>query len=175
MASLCALVCLGRKPRSVLEITEFGQGRFDRIYRLMQSCRVSIHDISRTGLPVRFNMPFELGLACGLRRHDGRHLYLILERQPHVLPRHLSDLKEIDPLVHDGKPRVLISCLLSALGAEHGNPSPPDVYAIWRQLMRVSREIKSHFARADVYARGPYLRLVAAAAQLAVNANLISR
>lgn len=62
-----SLVCLGQKPRSVIEIREQGDGRLRRIFDLMRACRVSIHDLSRVGRPARFNMPFELGLACALR------------------------------------------------------------------------------------------------------------
>src|SRR5438093_5118087 len=65
---ISALVALGRTPRCVLELPEMGQGRLVRILRLIQSCGVSIHDLSRVGLPVRFNMPFELGIAVALAR-----------------------------------------------------------------------------------------------------------
>jgi hypothetical protein len=42
--------------------------RLDQIKWLIQSCRYSIHDLSRcepNGEPPRFNMPFELGLDLG--------------------------------------------------------------------------------------------------------------
>ena len=38
---------------------EMGDGRQTRILDLMQSCSFSIHDLSRAGMPVRFNLPFE--------------------------------------------------------------------------------------------------------------------
>src|ERR1035441_2238158 len=63
VALIGVLVALGRIPRCVLEIPEMGNGRQARILDLMQSCSFSIHDLSRVGLPVRFNMPFELELA----------------------------------------------------------------------------------------------------------------
>ncbi len=61
------LVFLGQKPRCVLEVREKGDGRLIRILDLMRTCRMSVHDLSRTGTPVRFNMPFELGLASALK------------------------------------------------------------------------------------------------------------
>jgi len=58
------LVFLGQEPYCVLEVREKGEGRLARIIELIRNCRMSIHDLSRVGLPARFNMPFELGLAC---------------------------------------------------------------------------------------------------------------
>src|SRR2546421_6737362 len=65
-----ALVFLGQEPHCVLEVPEKGEGRLARIFDLMHSCRLSIHDLSRVGTPARFNMPFELGLACALKLAD---------------------------------------------------------------------------------------------------------
>ena len=72
VALISALVSLGRVPRCVLEIPEQGIGRLSRIFRLVRTCPVSVHDLSRVGQPVRFNMPFELGLAVALYRMEGR-------------------------------------------------------------------------------------------------------
>jgi len=61
------LIFLKQEPHCVLEVREQGDGRLSRIFELMRRCRQSIHDLSRAGTPARFNMPFELGLACALR------------------------------------------------------------------------------------------------------------
>src|SRR3989304_2500148 len=82
LALIATLVSIGRVPRSVLEVPDRGQGRLRRIMSLIESCRVSLHDLSRVGAPARFNMPFELGLASSLRLRDrgaGRHLVVLLE------------------------------------------------------------------------------------------------
>jgi len=55
VAQISILVSLGRIPRCVLEIPEEGQGRLHRILGLLQQCPVSIHDLSRVGLPARFS------------------------------------------------------------------------------------------------------------------------
>ena len=68
VAMISAIVAIGRTPRCVLEVPEQGDGRLTRVFNLMRSCSVSLHDLSRVGLPVRFNMPFELGVAFALRR-----------------------------------------------------------------------------------------------------------
>ena len=61
-------------PNSALDPSDAGQPRFDKILALIENCKYSIHDISRTeidpnhGLP-RFNVPFELGLDLGCKRY----------------------------------------------------------------------------------------------------------
>ena len=63
-------------PKSALDASDVGQPRFDKILDLIENCKYSIHDISRTeidpdyGLP-RFNVPFELGLDLGCKRYGG--------------------------------------------------------------------------------------------------------
>jgi len=69
---ISALVSLGRVPHCVLEVPDPGIGRLPRILRLIRSCPVSMRDLSRVGLPVRFNMPFELGIAVALSRIERR-------------------------------------------------------------------------------------------------------
>ena len=73
---VAALVSIGRQPHCALEISGGGKLRLNRIFQFMSRCRVSIHDLSHVGRPVRFNMPFELGIACALVRYRklGAHL-----------------------------------------------------------------------------------------------------
>ena len=63
---IASVVAVGRTPRCVLELTEYGSGRLTRLIHHIGSCSLSIHDRSRVGTPARFNMPFELGLAIGI-------------------------------------------------------------------------------------------------------------
>jgi hypothetical protein len=93
VALVAALVALGRKPRCVLELPALGRGRLSLIQEHMEGCRVSIHDMSRVGAPARFNMPFELGLACALAEYRGCHDLVILDRVPHRINVTLSDLR----------------------------------------------------------------------------------
>ena len=55
----------GLTPRCALEADNAVEPRFEKIVRIIKSCRFGIHVVSRTqlnaeGLP-RFNMPLELG------------------------------------------------------------------------------------------------------------------
>ncbi|MEA2327635.1 MAG: hypothetical protein QOE68_2594, partial [Thermoanaerobaculia bacterium] len=85
------LVFLGQKPRCVLEIREQGDGRLARILDLIRACRISVHDLSRVSTPVRFNMPFELGIACALKLlHPLEYEVLVLDTTPYRLDKTLS-------------------------------------------------------------------------------------
>ena len=99
------------KPRSALEISDAGQLRLDKIFGLIENCKYSIHDISRTeldsnyGLP-RFNMPFELGLDLGCRRYGKRRhaekTTLILDVDRYRYHRFISDIAGLDIEPHHG-------------------------------------------------------------------------
>ena len=71
LALIAGLCSFGLDPRAALECAS-GERRLDRIFKLMMTCRYSLHDLSRVeldlGLPPtpRFNMPFELGLMIAV-------------------------------------------------------------------------------------------------------------
>src|SRR6185295_5871203 len=173
VALISALVSLGRKPRCVLEIRERGQGRLSRLIGLLASSRISIHDLSRAGVPVRFNMPFELGLACALSAYGGEHDFIILEKEPHRLDRTLSDLKGQDPYIYEGKPRILISCILDALGNVGAEPDHLEVHRLWKNLWALAVSLKKQHGHRDLFHRLIFHKLVAAATDLACKAGFI--
>lgn len=173
VALIAALVSIGRKPRCVLELPAVGQGRLERIHDHLETCRVSVHDLSRIGTPVRFNMPFELGLACALRRQHGNHDFILLERKKYRLDRTLSDVKGIDPYIHNGRIKDMIVCVLNALGTEEGSPSPAVVERMARDLLKVTRELKRTAGSATVFSRHLFYQVVTAGASLAATAGLI--
>ena len=174
VALITTLVALGRTPRSVLEVPEQGDGRLARIFQLMRSCPVSIHDLSRAGKPARFNMPFELGVAVALARIYRNHDFIMLEAKRHRLQKTLSDLNGIDPGIHNGTVRGVISCILSHLGKPHGNPSLGQVEIIHRQLWKTVPFIKRAHGRTNIYSRAIFGELVEGAIQLAHKAGLIA-
>jgi len=73
----------------------------ERLFRLMQTCRCSIHDLSYTGTECRYNMPFELGIAYTLSRNDPDAVILVFEADKRNLLKTLTDLRGFDPKVHD--------------------------------------------------------------------------
>ena len=167
-----SLICLGLKPRSVLEIRESGQGRLARIYKLLQSCGASIHDLSRTGTPVRFNMPFELGLACSLRLRGTPHEIVVLDSTPHRLDRTLSDYKGRDPLIHSNRCDDLVSCTLDVFQAADG-PAPDSMRSAARFARRFAGDIKSQYRTATIFRPAAFRSLVGAATRHAVDKGFI--
>src|SRR5215213_6502999 len=98
VALVGTLIFLGQEPHCVLEVPEKGDGRLQRILDLMRQCRISVHDLSRVGAPVRFNMPFELGLACALKlEHPSIYDVFVLDAVEYRLDKTLSDYKGRDP------------------------------------------------------------------------------
>jgi hypothetical protein len=70
-ALVFAVRACGFRVRCALEMDDGGETRIDKLYRIIEESRYSIHDLSRTELdPVnalpRFNMPLELGIFLGL-------------------------------------------------------------------------------------------------------------
>jgi len=83
-----------------------GDRRLDRIIQLIQSCRYSIHDLSRVELSVspsatpRFNMPLELGMTITWQiLNPGQHTWFVCESEPYRLLRSASDLNGTDPYI----------------------------------------------------------------------------
>jgi hypothetical protein len=161
VALTSALVALGRVPRLTFQVPEVGEGRRSRIFQLLKSCPVSIHDLSSVGMPVRFNMPFELGLACALREQTRRHEFLVLEKRPHRLEKHLSDLNGIDPKIHGGTVRGAICAVLDVLKKPDGNPSADEVIRLDRVLMKLVPVLKKRHRTDELFNPRIYGELVA--------------
>lgn len=140
-----ALVVVNAEPVLTFDISEVGEGRLRRIMQAINGCGISIHDLSYAAcMPARFNMPFELGLACALRQQKGRHEFHILESRAHRLQHTLSDVNGIDPKVHHRQPKSAIRAVLLIINRRGGNPSTDDVNrlyeAIWRQYVPMLRQ-----------------------------------
>ena len=106
IAYICGISSFGFVPRTTLEIPG-GSRRLDRIFKLVQSCRFSVHDLSRVELDKkppatpRFNMPFELGLCVAWERIGKRkHTWFVYEGRNRRLAKSLSDLNGTDPHIH---------------------------------------------------------------------------
>src|ERR1700674_1398811 len=95
LAYICGISALGFVPRATLEIPG-GIRRLDRIFKLIQECRYSVHDLSRVELDVkrpptpRFNMPFELGLCVAWERIGrNKHTWFVFEGRARRLTKSL--------------------------------------------------------------------------------------
>lgn len=167
------LTFLEYKVHSVLEVRESGDGRLYRIYELMRVCRISLHDMSRIGAPVRFNMPFELGLACSLKLADpSMYEIVVLDSQPYRMDRRLSDYKGRDLYIHRGTVSGMITVLLDAF------QSPPiDVSRLrkaLRELRALAEKMKHDALAKTIFHPHLFFLLGKAAAKVATDYGLLA-
>lgn len=167
------LVFLGQEPHCVLEIHERGDGRLARIIALMRACRISMHELSRVGTPSRFNMPFELGLACAIKDHNPtKYDVFVLDSKAYRIDRTLSDYKGRDPLIHGGTCDGMVACLLDTFESRVGTP------AEFRQAARVLRQsaalMKRQLKSTSLFRPSLFRLLVAAATKIGRNRGFIA-
>ena len=106
------------EPKSAIEASDRGQPRLDKIVKLIESCKYSIHDLSLTeldpnhGFP-RFNVPFELGLDLGCKRYgklrQREKMTLILDVDRHRSRMFMSDIAGLDVEEHKGSVATAIT------------------------------------------------------------------
>lgn len=106
-----------------------GERRLDRILALIQSCRYSIHDLSRVELSVtppatpRFNMPLELGLTITWAKlHPRRHTWFLWASERRRVQKSVSDLDGTDPFVHVATVKGVLSKLRNAFVRPGASP-----------------------------------------------------
>jgi hypothetical protein len=133
IAYIVGLTELGLKPTATLAIPG-GEARLDRIFELIQTCRYSVHDLSRVQLsrtiPVtpRFNMPFELGMAVAWAKlHPERHTYIVSESMHRRAQKSLSDMAGTDFNIHGGTPSGVMRELCNAFVRQRQRPSVPQM------------------------------------------------
>lgn len=113
LAYIVGLTQLGLRVNAAISVPS--QGRLNTIIRLIEQSDSSIHDLSRietaSGIP-RFNMPVELGLAL-YRSYvtGGKHQVSIFETKRYRAQRSTSDVNGIDPQIHNGTPKGVMSGL----------------------------------------------------------------
>lgn len=169
-ATVFAVVACGFRPRSALEAGSSGDVRLDKIARLIKESSYSIHDISAVQLDAvnnlpRFNMPFELGIAVGLKKFGGRryssHSLLVLESNKYTYQKCLSDIAGQDAQAHDGRPAKLIELVRNWLRTESKHPGIPGGRIVADEFTRFDAMlpeicIKAGLTREDL----PYVELL---------------
>jgi hypothetical protein len=98
-----------------------GVRRLNRVLNLIQTCRYSIHDLSRVELSPtppatpRFNMPLELGMTIMWAEvHPDRHTWFLWEASSRRVQKSMSDLDGTDPYIHFGTVEGVMSELRNA-------------------------------------------------------------
>ena len=148
LAYIVGLTHLGLEPRATLGISGT-ERRLDRILALIQSCRYSIHDLSRVQLDrtppctPRFNMPFELGLTVTWAKlNPAQHSWFVFEARPRRVQKSLSDLDGSDPNIHDGTVGGVMREICNAfVRSRAARPAVPEMMRTYRGLSSKLNEI----------------------------------
>jgi hypothetical protein len=169
LALIAGLVRLGIRPRCVLEIPT-QKNRLSRIFKLIQSCGSSIHDLSRVELSdghPRFNMPFEAGLAVAWAQIAGnRHQWFLLEKEEYRLQRTLSDLNGFEVFTHGGTGRGLLAALPDMFLRREA-PRMSELLACTRALGAFAKNLKKESGKEDLFQPAAFRELALAAAAIA--------
>jgi hypothetical protein len=148
----------GFSPRCALEAGDGSQVRIEKLFCIIEDCRLGIHDISYTaldpvtGLP-RFNMPLELGLFLAAKRFGGsrqrRKNCLVLDAEPYRYQKFISDIAGQDIRSHQGRPRVVVQLVRNWLRNADREKTMPSDEIIWsryesfrRDLPLISRKLR---------------------------------
>lgn len=143
LAYIAGLVHLGFIPRVTLGLPS-GARRLDKISGLVESCRYSIHDLSRVEVDrnppfatPRFNMPFELGLAVAWERANPlRHTWFVFEEKEYRIQKSLSDINGTDPQIHGGKVSGVLRELSNIFRRTTDQPSLSELTSTHRTISR---------------------------------------
>ena len=144
LAYIVGLTQLGLRINAALAVPN--QGRLATIINLIEQSDFSIHDLSRIeasrGVP-RFNMPVELGLAL-YRSHvaNGKHRVFIFESRRYRAQRSTSDVNGIDPQIHGGTAKGLMSGLRNIFRQTGDVTTVPEMLASYRAVKRKLPELR---------------------------------
>jgi hypothetical protein len=170
LAYIVGLTELGLTPKATLAIPG-GLNRLDRIFALIQSCRYSIHDLSRIQIDrnppptPRFNMPFELGLAIAWSKlNSTRHTWFVSESVERRAQKSLSDLNGTDLNIHDGSPEGVMRELCNAFVRRENRPRVPQMMDSYRALRRILPTIKRNSGTDNVFTATMFEELITTAA-----------
>jgi hypothetical protein len=113
---LFTLIYLDFNPRIALENSDSGEQRIDKICKLIEESKFSIHDLSRLQSQkkneyFRLNMPFELGIDYGVRKFAAGFAgkkFLVLSKTRFDYAKAISDLSGVDIKSHNEEVRRII-------------------------------------------------------------------
>jgi len=114
---LFTIIYLGYNPRIASERSDSGEIRFQKICKLIEQSKISIHDLSRIRSTkknefYRLNMPFELGVDFGCRLFKSGKVKqkkcLVLGKERYKYQIALSDISGSDIKSHNDKAEEII-------------------------------------------------------------------
>jgi len=140
----------GFVPRCTLEEDDASQIRIEKIYSIINACRYSIHDISRTELDSknnlpRFNMPLELGIFLSAKKFgSGKHnkkSCLILDKKAYRYQKFISDISGQDISAHNNANKNAIRIVRDWLSGKSRRTTLPDGDVIWKRYQRFMKTL----------------------------------
>tara|TARA_R110000782_G_scaffold129099_1_gene220668 strand:+ start:1691 stop:2308 length:618 start_codon:yes stop_codon:yes gene_type:complete len=150
-AIVFTIVDAGFVPRCALEEPDSGEVRVQRIQRIVETSKYSLHDISRVELTPeypRFNMPFELGIDLGCRIY-GQHAMkrkrcLILDTERYRYQQFFSDIAGQDIRAHQNSPDLVIKIVRDWLKAVSRRQTIPGPQTIRRHFTNFSAVLPTY-------------------------------
>jgi hypothetical protein len=175
LAYIVGLTQLGFRINIAIAVPN--QGRLATIIQLIEKSDYSIHDLSRVevvhGIP-RFNMPVELGLAL-YRSHltRGKHKVFIFEGKRYRAQRSTSDVNGIDPQIHNGSIKGLMSGLRNIFRQAGDVTTVPEMLASYRAVQEKLPELRRNAGSKSLFEAAIFRDLTVAA--LVESQRLIAR
>jgi hypothetical protein len=174
-AIVFTILACGYRPRCALEVNDGGSLRLDKLRELIAACDRGVHDLSRVELSAdsgtpRFNMPFEFGVAVGVRAFGGarqrRKQALVLARKREHWHPTVSDLAGIEPQFHGDEAQKAVAAVRRFLRRTPGGvrllPGASDLWATYqrfvRDLPRLAR--KARHSLNEAYEYDSYLEFI---------------
>jgi hypothetical protein len=149
-AIVFTIVRSGFFARCALETDDAADNRFEKICGIIGECRYGIHDISRTELDQksqlpRFNMPLELGLFLGARRYGSNtqraKRCIVFDRDRFRFQAYISDIAGQDIHAHGGDVTLLIVELASWLRDQSRRANVPGGKVIAAEFLAFQRAL----------------------------------
>ena len=172
LAYIVGLTALGFAPRATLGVPR-DERRLGRIFRLIQTCRYSVHDLSRIQLDrkapraPRFNMPFELGLAVAWANLNPQsHSWVGCDAVPYRPVKSLSDLNGTDFHIHGGTVKGVLGALCNAFVSRGERPTVPRMMRTYLRLRQASAALQADAGAPDLFQARVFADLVVAAGKL---------
>lgn len=136
--------------RCSLEIEDSSEIRIEKVIRIISECKYGIHDISRTELDKkinlpRFNMPFELGMFLGAKRfgddEQKKKRCLVVDKEPFRYNSFISDIAGQDIQSHGNNDVEAIKVIRNWLRSVSGRATIPGGKEILRRFHQFKSEL----------------------------------
>jgi hypothetical protein len=173
LAYIAGVAAFGLDPRATLELTS-GERRLDRIFKLIEACKYSFHDLSfvkldrKRPMTPRFNMPFELGLVVGWQyAAPSGHDWFVFESKQHRIKKSLSDLDGTDAFIY-GPPQGILQQIRNALSRHEVRPTAEQMWEMFDALREDGApSILRRAGASSVFEPRPFADLAVLARQIA--------